>query len=89
MSCDIKNETCGFQCTGSDESHVWSHLHNKVPKMFNCGTCSSHYETIMYGLHDFVNIGLGKEPKKVKEFEKLHDEIQCAYNSCKEKGFCK
>ena len=27
MECDIKNEKCGYQCTGYDGSAEWSKIH--------------------------------------------------------------
>ena len=85
----MKGEVCGGQCTGSDESHIWKVLHSDLPKKFNCGTCAEHFISDMEGYHDLVSIRIGKEPQKVKAFEKFYDSVQCAHNHCVKMGWCK
>ena len=85
--CDIKNERCGFECTGSDESATWEKLHN-LPKGMNCEKCAHHAEELFTGIHDHVNAGLGKMPKNKTNYKKFHDEVRCVYETCVKEGRC-
>ena len=86
--CNLKNEVCGFRCTGYDGKEVWKELHN-LPKKIDCESCSEHADSLFKGLHDSVNVGLGKKPFDAKNYKKFVDEVQCGYNSCVAKGNCK
>ena len=88
ISCEHTKKAPGFDCTGSDESHVWAHLHDKVPKMFNCGHCEDSYKQDMKGYHDVINVGLGKKafnPDKLFEFQKR---VNTAITFCKAEKLC-
>ena len=87
MSCDLKNETCGFKCTGYEGSKVWKKLH-QLPKEIGCSECAAHADELFTGVHDAVNIGLGKKIQNPKNFEKFAKEIACTYNKCKKDGTC-
>jgi len=88
ISCENTKKAPGFECTGSDESHVWDIIHNKTPKSFNCGHCQGHYERDMEGYHDVINVGLGKpaiKPEKLFEFQKR---VNTAITFCKKENLC-
>ena len=88
MECHSKNETCGYRCTGYDGSKVWQKLHS-LPKEIDCEECSSHADSLFKGLHDAVNVGLGKKPFDVENYKKFAKEVECSYSQCKLKGWCK
>jgi hypothetical protein len=76
-----------MRCTGYDGSKVWAKLHD-LPKEIDCESCADHADSLFSGLHDAVNLGLGKKPHNPKNFSKFAAEIECAYNRCKAEGFC-
>lgn len=85
--CMMKNETCGFLCTGYEGSPIWKKLHD-LPKEMDCESCSEHATYLFQGLHDHVNAGLGKAPYNISNYEKFVKEVNCVYDSCKLKGNC-
>ena len=87
MSCDLKNESCGFKCTGYIGSAIWKEIHS-LPSKIECSECAAHAEELFTGVHDAVNIGLGKKIQNPKNFEKFAREIACTYSKCKERGEC-
>jgi len=87
MSCDLKNERCGFKCTGYEGSKVWSKLH-ALPKEIDCQECSAHSDSLFKGLHDHVNVNLGKVPFNKPNYKKFVQEVQCGYNTCVKEGRC-
>ena len=74
---------CGAVRTGSDESAVWRHLHNEVPKMFKCSHCRDGYNVFMRGLHDMVNGALGKRMLYPADFKALLGGMQCVARNYK------
>ena len=89
ISCETTKKAPGFDCTGSDESHVWSHLHKKVPELFNCGHCQDEYEKDMKGYHDVINVGLGKPALKPEKLFEFQNKVNTAITFCKQEGLCK
>ena len=87
MECNLKNESCGFQCTGYDGKEIWREIH-ALPQKIDCESCSEHADKLFKGLHDHVNSGLGKEPHDKSNYKKFVDEVNCSYESCVKKGFC-
>lgn len=88
MQCEVGKENKHFVCTGSDESHVWNHLHNDVPKLFNCEHCAQHAKFEFRGLHDHVNLGLGKTAHNKKTYQKWVEEVNDVNKQCKLDGRC-
>lgn len=86
--CSIETERCGFSCTGYDGSHRWKILHDTVDKI-ECDTCREHAKSLMSGLHDHVNAGLGEKIFDLKNYKKFVDEVNCVYQSCVNEGRCK
>ena len=89
ISCSDKKSVLGFVCTGSDESHVWKYLHNQILKMFHCGTCEIHAETLFNGLNSMVSLGIGKDlvkPEYKTAFENFVAEVNLVYNTAKRDG---
>ena len=87
MSCDLKNEVCGAKCTGYDGAKVWEKIHN-IPKEIDCETCAAHADELFTGVHDVVNIGLGKKAHNPMNLKKFMTEVNCVYNKCVETGQC-
>lgn len=86
-SCKIKDETCGFRCTGYDGSAVWKKLHAAVLEI-DCEECREHGKDLISGVHDLVNVGLGKNAHNAENFARFADEVACAYAKCKASGRC-
>ena len=89
-SCSMKNEVCGFQCTGADFSDEWDHLHNTVvPRMIKrCEVCGEHAGRLFKFDHDHVGLGLGKNAFDKKIYNEVYEEIVCVHNKCKADGRC-
>jgi hypothetical protein len=85
--CSIEGETCGFKCSGWDGSDYWKKLHDTV-KDIPCDLCREDAVPNMSGFHDFVNVGLGKDPYDAANFKKFAKKVQCAYETCKADGRC-
>ena len=77
MQCNIKDEKCGFQCTGADFSKVWQELHTTLLNKIDCESCHEHAKELFSFIHDVVNLGLGKPAFDVKNFNKIYKQIQC------------
>lgn len=86
-SCNLKNESCGFRCTGYDGSKQWKKIHAAADEI-ECEECRVHGKALMSGAHDTVNINLGKKPYNAKNFVQFAKEVQCALNRCKSDGYC-
>ena len=87
VSCDLKNERCGFKCTGYEGSKIWEKLH-KIPKEIDCETCSAHTNLLIKGLHDHVNAGLGKNIHDNKNYADFVKEVNCVHDTCVKEGRC-
>lgn len=74
IECTMANEAPGFECTGSDESDSWKRIHAEPEKM-HCGTCANHADYLFRGLHDHVNVGLGKGTYDTNTYEKFVNEV--------------
>lgn len=77
MKCDLKNEKCGFSCTGADFSSVWAEIHGPLLEKIDCESCHDHAKELFIFLHDVVNIGLGKPAFDDKNFKKIYKQIKC------------
>ena len=88
ISCENLKVAPGWSCTGSDESHVWNHLHKEDPKKFNCAHCEGEYRRDMRGYHDIINVGLGKNAENTKELFAFQKKVNTAVNFCKTGGTC-
>lgn len=77
MECVPELTNKHFVCTGADFSDVWGNIHNKiVPDMKErCFNCGNHADPLFKGLHDHVNVGIGKEPFYPKLYEGFVKEI--------------
>lgn len=78
MECNLKNEICGFSCTGFDGSKIWGDIDKAVEKI-DCETCHDHAKQLMSFVHDVVNAGLGKKLYDEKNFIKIYNQITCVY----------
>ena len=79
MECNLKNEICGFSCTGFEGKMIWQKL-EKTVKEIDCDTCRDHALELISFWHDLVNMGLGKPAFNEKNFNKIYNQIQCVYN---------
>ena len=79
MDCNLKNEMCGFSCTGFEGKEIWKELEKTVKKI-ECESCRDHAEKLISFIHDLVNAGLGKPLFNERNFNKIHSEIDCVFN---------
>jgi hypothetical protein len=86
MECNLKNEICGFRCTGADFSHIWEEIHGPLLKKIDCESCHDHAKELFSFVHDVVNLGLGKPPFDLKNFNKMFKQIQCIHSHISEHG---
>ena len=95
MLCSSKKSVTGFECTGSDESHIWKQFHDKNGNIgdllgqFNCGTCQKHAHKLFLGLHSLVSLGIGKtldKPEWKNNFLDLVKDVNTVYNAAKQDG---
>ena len=88
ISCEHTKKAPGFDCTGSDESQVWAHLHDKVPDKFNCEHCKGHYVDDMIGYHDMINVGLGKPAFNAPKLFEFQKRINDTVKFCRAEKLC-
>lgn len=89
MLCSSKKSVTGFECTGSDESHIWKKLHGSLLNDFHCGTCQKHANRLFLGLHSLVSLGIGKNLEKENwknNFLDLVKEVNTVYHTAKQDG---
>jgi hypothetical protein len=82
MECDLKNEICGFSCTGFEGGQVWKELEKAVNKI-DCESCREHAERLISFIHDHVNAGLGKPLFNAKNYHDIVSEINCVSDKTK------
>jgi len=85
--CNLKQINKNFTCTGSDESATWKKLH-ALPKKMNCQVCADHADIEFKGLHDHVNLGLGKKSHYPKLYNQWVQEVNSVHEQCKKDGRC-
>ena len=83
----MKDETCGFKCTGYDGSDIWN-KRMEITKQISCETCKDHAIHDESGLHDHVSAGLGKPVYDKENYNRFVDEVICVRNACKKDGRC-
>lgn len=84
IECDIKNETCGGECTGYDGSHRWKNIHTEAD-LVECDRCRPKAQKLMVFSHDIVNAKLGKPIFDEKNFADHVKQIKCI---CEKTGLC-
>jgi len=87
VQCDLKNENCGFQCTGYEGGHVWKKIHDAA-KSIECDACREHGQSLMNFAHDVVNLGLGKKAHDKKNFLAMVNQVNCIASKCALDGRC-
>jgi len=85
--CTIKGANSGFDCTGYDGKHIWKKLHD-LPKEIDCENCADHATLEFNGLHDHVNLGLGKSTFNKPKYEEWYNEVIAVHTKCKIDGRC-
>lgn len=80
--CDLKNEVCGFSCTGFEGGKIWEEF-DKAVKKIDCESCQDHAKELISFVHDLVNAGLGKPLFNQKNFDKIYNQIQCINDKIK------
>jgi hypothetical protein len=85
--CHMKNEGCGFRCTGYDGSEQWARM-EKIVDSIECDECRDHGKAGLSGWHDTVNINLGKKPYNADNFRTFASEVSCALDRCTRNGTC-
>lgn len=76
----MKNEKCGFKCTGADFSHVWNIIHDPkgpILSKIDCESCNQHAQELFKFIHDMVNLGLGKKAFDIKNYNKILGQANC------------
>jgi len=95
MLCSTKRSVNGFECTGSDESHIWKLFHDnhgnigELMTKFHCGTCQKHAHKLFLGIHSLVSLGIGKNLEKENwknNFLDLVKEVNTVYHVAKMDG---
>lgn len=87
--CNIQGERGPFRCTGYDGRDVWEKIHGALESI-PCETCREHAVPLGEGLHDHVNVGLGKEPHDERTYLNFVDEVVQVHNEyCSQTGRCK
>lgn len=95
IECGAYAPAPGFDCTGSDESHIWKMFHDEngdigpLMEKFDCGTCQIHAHKIFKGVHSLVSLGIGKplvKPEYKKAFLDLKKDIDNVYQTAKGDG---
>jgi len=74
--CEVKNETCGGQCTGYKGAEVWGER-MKVTKGITCETCRENGVNQEIFSHDVVNAKLGKPIFNRPNFKVHAKQISC------------
>lgn len=88
IQCKIGEDCgCGYTNTGYDGSGIWDKIH-AIPKQIECEECADHADFNLKGLHDAVNVGLGKKPHDNSKYKRWVDEINCNFNKCVKDGRC-
>ena len=85
--CNQKNVVHGWNCTGFDGSRQWKLIHD-VPKSIDCEECAEHADFEFKGLHDHVNVGLGKQVFDSHVYNKWVHEVIETNRACKKEGRC-
>ncbi|MDA1136905.1 MAG: hypothetical protein O2916_11765 [Proteobacteria bacterium] len=76
IACDLKNEICGYSCTGYEGKAIWKELENTVKKI-ECESCREHAINQINFIHDMVNGGLGKPLYNESNFNKILNQANC------------
>jgi len=93
--CSTKKSIQGFECTGSDESHIWKKFHDSHGNIgslhdeFHCGTCQRHAHKLFLGLHSLVSLGIGKDLQKQSwrdNFLDLVKEVNTVFTIARSEG---
>ena len=87
MDCDIKGEQCSFRCTGYVGGKVWRDMESAIDRI-DCEECRDHGGQLLSGIHDVVNVGLGKPAFNKSNFRKFVSEVNCVYDKCLKDGRC-
>ncbi len=87
MECDLKNENCGFSCTGYNGKHIWKKIHDAADSI-ECEACREHGKNLLYFAHDVVNLGLGKNAHDKKNFLTMVNQVNCIASKCAIDGRC-
>jgi len=78
ISCLSNKVAPNFTCTGYDGSKVWKEIH-QIHNKIDCGHCADHAKILFLGVHDHVNIGLGKPAFDPKNYHWFAKEVARTY----------
>jgi hypothetical protein len=80
LKCSVnKKYDFGNEVTGYDGSHVWKKLHDTV-ETIECDYCKGKGIKLIKGLHDSVNVHLGKKMKYPNDFDFLLNHVLYSEN---------
>lgn len=85
MSCNLKNESCGWKCTGYEGSHIWKAIRDSVNKI-ECETCKEDGLKLVSFMQDVVHVGLGLPIFDKKNFESMSKRLECIISKSKDHG---
>ena len=85
MSCHMKNETCGWQCTGYQGSHIWGKM-RKAANEIECEHCKQDGLKLLSFMQDVVHVGLGLPIYDKKNFNEMSKRLECIISRSKEHG---
>lgn len=81
----MKNEVCGWKCTGYEGSHIWKAIREAVNKI-ECEHCKEDGLKLVSFMQDVVHVGLGQKIYDKKNFDSMSKRIQCIISQNKEHG---
>ena len=77
MECNLKNEICGWKCTGFKGSKVWEKFREIAKKDIDCEHCQKEGLKLLSFLQDLTHGGLGTKLYDKKNFLEIADRVKC------------
>lgn len=81
MSCNLKNEICGWKCTGFKGGPTFKAIRKVIKKKVDCEHCEEEGQKFVNFWQDLNHGGLGMPIHDKKNFLEWADRIQCVANS--------
>ena len=86
MECNLKNEICGFQCTGFKGGKVWKKFMEIAKQDIDCEHCRDEAMKLLSFLWDFSHGGLGTELYDKSNFLEVAKRVKCVADHVSEHG---
>lgn len=81
MSCNLKNEICGWKCTGFKGSKAWDAMQKAIKDNVDCEHCQSEGLSFLSAWRDMNNAGLGLKIFDLSNLKKWLKRIICINES--------